>query len=156
MAILSAACNAVRRRAATRGFTLIELMIVVAIIAILAAIALPSYDRYVKKARRTDAKQALLDFAARQEKYFSTHNLYSADGREIGYSLVNDFLVGGATNYYRLSFTPVVASATFNVIAIAINAQAADDCHDYTLDYLGAQGNSQGNVPLADPSLECW
>ena len=53
-----------------RGFTLIELMIVVAIIGILAAIAYPSYDEYVKRSNRTEGQALLSDASARQERYF--------------------------------------------------------------------------------------
>ena len=60
-----------------RGFTLIELMVVVAIIAILATIAYASYTNYVFRSRRTDARQALLQAAALQERYYTNYNAYS-------------------------------------------------------------------------------
>ncbi|MEY4588764.1 MAG: hypothetical protein RL497_840, partial [Pseudomonadota bacterium] len=52
------------------GFTLIEVMVTVAIVAILAAIAIPSYSQYVQKTRRTDGQEKLLDMAAQQERWF--------------------------------------------------------------------------------------
>lgn len=61
------------------GFTLIELMIVVVIIGILAAIAYPSYTRWITETRRSDAQNALLDLAARQERYFSQCNSYTTN-----------------------------------------------------------------------------
>ena len=156
MALSDATCTALRERTKASGFTLIEVMIVVAIVAILAAVALPSYDRYVKKARRTDAKQALLDFAARQEKYFSTHNLYAGVATDIGYTTVSSAspipVSSGATSYYDLTFTTSAAPPGFTATATPTGAQVADDCHVYTLDHLGAQGNSG----VTDPSLECW
>ena len=66
------------------GFTLIELMITVAIIGILSAIAYPSYESYVRKSRRVDAKNALLDLASRQERYFSVNNKYSTTAADLG------------------------------------------------------------------------
>lgn len=60
------------------GFTLIELMIVVAVIGILAAIAYPSYQDSIRKARRADAKSALLDAAQRQERFFTENNQYTS------------------------------------------------------------------------------
>ncbi|WP_339668889.1 type IV pilin protein [Dasania marina] len=68
----------------TKGFTLIELMIVVAIVAILAAIALPSYQNSVQKSRRSDAKAALEIAATAQERWFFQHNGYSSDVDNIG------------------------------------------------------------------------
>lgn len=59
------------------GFTLIELMIAVAVVGILAAIAYPSYQDSVRKARRADAKSALLDAAQRQERFYTENNQYT-------------------------------------------------------------------------------
>src|SRR5208283_4009558 len=64
-----------RRRSA--GITLIELIIVMVIVAIMASIAIPSYNSYVLKSHRTEAKTALLDLASMEERYFSTQNVYS-------------------------------------------------------------------------------
>lgn len=61
-----------------RGFTLVELMIVVAIVAILAAIGYPSYTSYVERARRADAQGALTECSARMERFFSDNNSYAA------------------------------------------------------------------------------
>lgn len=64
---------------ASNGFTLIELMIVIAIIGIIAAIAYPSYKNSVNKAQRTDAKVSLLKMAGLQEKYFTQNGSYAED-----------------------------------------------------------------------------
>lgn len=67
-----------KNEAATCGFTLIEIMIVVAIVAILATIAYPSYQESVRKARRAEAKAALLEVMQQQERYYTQHNTYIA------------------------------------------------------------------------------
>ena len=61
------------RRRTAGGFTLIELMVVVAVIGILSAIAYPSYAEYLRKSRRTDGRRALLEAAGAMEKYFSAN-----------------------------------------------------------------------------------
>ena len=66
------------KRSRTRGFTLIEMMIVVAIVAILAAVALPSYTAHVVRAARVQAQAELLELASLQEKIFLNSNSYSA------------------------------------------------------------------------------
>jgi type IV pilus assembly protein PilE len=71
----------------TRGFTLIELMVVVAIIAILASIALPSYQESVRKARRAEARAALMQLMQQEERYYSLHTTYIAFSRT---SIVGD------------------------------------------------------------------
>lgn len=80
------------------GFTLIELMVVVAIVAILAAVAFPSYQDSVRKTRRADAKEALTSAAALQERYFFTHNAYASTVGELG-------LTGFSTDgHYTIGF----------------------------------------------------
>ena len=69
-----------------RGFTLIELVIAMVIVSILAALAIPSYSAYVRKSRRTDAKNALLDMASLEERFFTTNNTYSSTPSDLGYT----------------------------------------------------------------------
>ena len=64
-------------RSIMRGFTLVELMIVVVVVSILAAVAIPSYRNYVMRSQRTDATTALLRIQAAQEKFFLQNNAYS-------------------------------------------------------------------------------
>lgn len=69
---------------ANRGFTLIEVMIVIVIISVLLAVALPSYENSMQKGRRADAKAALLDIANRQEQHMLDQGTYTTDLAELG------------------------------------------------------------------------
>lgn len=68
------------------GFTLVELMIVIVIVGILAAIAVPAYNDSMRKSRRSDAKAALTSIAARMEQYFMDNKSYTTDLTDLGYS----------------------------------------------------------------------
>jgi type IV pilus assembly protein PilE len=129
------------------GFTLIELMIAVAIVGILAAIAYPSYVSQVQKSRRTSAKTALLDLASREAKYYSTNNAYTNSMTNLGYASAGPIAVPDATsNYYNLS---VATSGTTGFIATAapVGNQATDSCGSFTIDYLGVKGAG---------TTKCW
>ncbi len=75
-----------RKLKKTLGFTLIELMIVVAIVAILAAIAYPSYRDSIRKSRRVDAKSALTDIAQKQEAFYARNGSYTDDMKDLGFA----------------------------------------------------------------------
>jgi len=137
------------------GFTLVELMIVVAIIAILAAIAYPSYIRYVERSRRADAKTALLDLAVRQERYFSTHNTYSSSAVDLGYGTGSTFPInvnisGGRINY-TLNFSGSVTQGAFTATATPTGPQTSDGCATYVINQLGVQSNQSNTVTSG-----CW
>lgn len=68
------------------GFTLIEVMVVVAIVGILAAIAYPSYQEIVRQTRRADAYSALMEIMARQERFFTDNNSYTDDLKNVGFT----------------------------------------------------------------------
>lgn len=115
-----------------KGFTLIEMIVVVAIIGILAAIAIPSYQESMKKTRRVDAQSSLMGFAAALERHYSITNSYKgADGGSDSNGSIpapNIFAsrspVDGGTKFYELRF--VFTSLTYEVRAIPIGVQSGD------------------------------
>lgn len=113
------------------GFTLIELVIVIAIIGIIAVIALPAYQDYITKARRADAKTALLSIQLEQEKWRANDTDY-ATLAELGLSSSSD------DGFYGLSI--VVSGAGYTATASASGAQASDsDCGNFSIDDSGTQ-----------------
>ena len=115
-----------------KGFTLIELMIVVALIAILAALAMPAYQDYVMRARRSDGLKELLSLQLAQEKWRANNSAYST-------GITTDFGFADTTSpdgYYAMSVTVSGASYTFS--ADPQGVQAADtDCDPITIDQNG-------------------
>jgi type IV pilus assembly protein PilE len=145
------------------GFTLVELMVVVLIIAVLAAIAVPSYRASVLKSHRAEAKSILLDLAGREERYMGTNGIYTNDATQLGFStgFGNPF----GSGYYSIatptitaaavsSSTAVATPAQFQFVATALGNQANDtSCVKFTLDQSGTQVsyNSANSVTTG-----CW
>lgn len=145
-----------------RGFTLIEVMVVVAVIGILSAISLPSYLDYIRKSRRVDAKNALLDMAARQERFFSINNTYTDDFSKLGYAGASGSIAvnSSGTSYYALSVAVTPASLTalpaFIAKAEPTGSQIADTaCHTFRLNQLGVQDNVNSEGTVFD-GKGCW
>ncbi|WKJ89763.1 type IV pilin protein [Methylomonas montana] len=146
-----------------QAFTLVELMVTVAIVGILAAIAIPNYQESVKKSRRADAEGALLGLANAMERRFTEANSYcdagGADGaNSCGAAGTND--TGSPSIYpaqspasgnaaYALTISAVTAN-TYTLLATPTGAQANDKCGTLTLTNTGVKGVSSASV------AECW
>jgi type IV pilus assembly protein PilE len=143
------------------AFTLIELMIVVAIVAILAAIAYPSYQSQIRKGRRVDAKNAVLELASREERWFATNNAYSTSPADLGYGSGLTFpnISTGGTAFYSLSVAPTTNKSTtdYSIKAIPISGtdQANDVCYAYQLTNLGVQSNADSSGTVLT-TTGCW
>ena len=136
--------GAIRRTVA--GFTLIELMIVVAVVAILAAIAVPSYQEQVRKSRRAQAKADIVEYVQMAERFFTVNNTY------VGFTLPTSQSPreAGATARYNLP-APTTTATTFTLTANATGAQASDRCGDLSITNTGQKGET-GSASLE----ECW
>jgi type IV pilus assembly protein PilE len=146
------------------GFSLIELMIVVAIVAILAAIALPAYQKQIQQSRESSAKSALLDLARREETFYSTNNNYTTQLDSLGYANIvgNAIQVPNTTNedYYTVTIQPAAAGTTASsyiatATPVAGGPQASDACGTYEINYLGVQSNV-GATGTGSGGLSCW
>ncbi|MDR2165271.1 MAG: prepilin-type N-terminal cleavage/methylation domain-containing protein [Zoogloeaceae bacterium] len=141
------------------GFTLLELMVVVVIVAILAAVAWPSYQNHVRKARRVECEGVLMRSAATLERRKSATLSYAtnpAGGGQFpgGVSRIYCPAETGASaagkRTYAVTFLGAPSSTTFTLQATPIGAQAADKCGTLTLNHLGDRGASGASAP------ECW
>lgn len=140
-----------------KGFSLIELLIVMVIAGILVSIAYPSYREYITRARRSDGQAALLDLASRMERYYSEENTYET--ATVGTGNPTDII---ASNLSPEGWYTLVINATahsYNLQAIPRNAQATSDtrCQTLTLNNLGLKGIASG--PAGAPSgtvAQCW
>lgn len=121
---------------AQTGFTLIELMITVAIIAILAAIALPSYKNYIVKSHRTEAQAAMLSLAQYLESKYNASFSYPAVA-SIPESLTKP---GNVSDYYTISVSIANASQTYTITAAPITSKQNDtQCGTLTLNEQGVK-----------------
>ena len=118
------------------GFSLIELMIVVAIVGILAAIAYPSYQQYALETKRADAHAALLRIATVDEKFFSNNNTYTTSTTALGYAadpaISND-------GFWAISITSA-GPTTFTLTAAPTGGHVDATCGGITLTSAGVRG----------------
>ena len=124
-----------QRSSLHRGFTLIELMVTVAIVAILAAIALPSYTQYVRRSHRADAQTALLNVASLQQQQLLDLRSYASTLAQLNFSVPSS-----VSPYYTLTLVADNATVpTFTATATPSAGQAADTCSTLTVNSVGSK-----------------
>lgn len=120
-------------------------MIVVAIVAILAAIAYPSYTDQMRKTRRADAKATLMEVAQAAERYYTQNGTYA--GHDLLYT---ESPKDSGTKFYDLAPSPIVTDQTFTITATPKNGQASDPCGTLSINQIGTKAASGGT------NADCW
>lgn len=131
------------------GVTLIELMIVVVVVGILAAIAVPSYRNYVMRSQRSDATAALLRLAAAQEKFYLQNNTYTTDVTPAGLNLTATAPLNSEHGWYTVTVTAADATGfTATAATVTGGGQASDThCASFSINETGQRGAS---------NTDCW
>lgn len=137
----------------TKGFTLIELMIALAIVGILAAVAYPSYQNSVAKARRAEATAALLEGAQALERYYSVNGRY-VDGSGNLPAVFPTRVPDNGTAYYTIAASGTPAASSFTLRATRTGAMSGDPCGEFEINHTGtlALESNAGGYTVAD----CW
>lgn len=151
------------KQKSSQGFTLIEVMIVVAIVAILAAIAVPNYSRYVERGRRAEARELLMRVAAAEERYYTNFNRYTdnitgpapaglglLDLRGEFYNITAELVGGNNQTYVLRAITPPIFPVG-HPNAGKPNPQAKDKCGQLNINNAGIKGRLG-----TDTNGRCW
>jgi type IV pilus assembly protein PilE len=128
-----------------RGITLMELLLVVVIIGILATLAYPNYREFAARAKRTEARAALLKIATNQERFYLTNNTFTTDLTRLGFSS-DPYTTDSDT--YSVSVTSADASNFIAEADYLPSDSEAGKCDKFTIDGRGQKGSS--------PDGDCW
>jgi type IV pilus assembly protein PilE len=129
-----------------RGITLLELMIVVVIISILTAIAYPNYREYVTRAKRTEAKAALLQIATNQERFYLQNNTYTTNMTNLGFPVAGAFL--SDSDSYIINVGAADANDFTAIATFQLGGDEAGKCLTFQIDGRGAKTSA--------PDTDCW
>jgi type IV pilus assembly protein PilE len=139
-------------RRENQGITLLELMAVVVVIGVLGVIAIPSYRQYSMRAQRTEAKTALLQLAANQERFYIQNNTYTNNLPALG------FAAGTSEKGVYTLAVPLANANTYQAVATptpggginGVDMNADADCALFSI-------NAQGvRAAAPDPTTTCW
>jgi type IV pilus assembly protein PilE len=133
-----------------KGFTLIELMIVVAIVGILAAVAYPSYTESVRRGDRSAARAALLDAQQFMERYYAANSMYSVNADGTGKPTLPARLINVPTDSPKYTIT--ISAVGTNTYTLLASPLGTDKCGDLSLTNTGVKGVSVTGVTVQ----ECW
>lgn len=135
------------------GFSLIELMVTVAIVGILASIALPSYTSYINQANRSDAKAVLLENAQFLERNYTENNKYHQNSAGVAIALPATVSPKSGTALYNIAVSNFTASTyTLTATPVSEGRMASDECGALAINQLGQKS-------VTDASLDadtCW
>ena len=128
-----------------RGFTLIELMIALVVVGILTAVAFPSYQEHMRKARRAGAQSYLMDLAQRQQQYFLDNRAYASTIAALGYATAPS----DVSPYYTVTIAVNAGPPpTYSFTAAPTGSQTSDSCSSLTINSAGTKSSSAGS--------HCW
>ena len=129
-----------------QGITLIELMIVVVIIGILAAVAYPNYQEFSARAKRNEARAALLRLATNQERFYMNNNTFTEDLTALGFGTTPTWIT--ETGYYEISVTDATPSNFTATASYLQGGREAGKCLTFTIDARGSKTSA--------PDSDCW
>ena len=129
-----------------QGITLIELMIVVVVVSILAAVAYPNYQEFTARAKRNEARAALLRLATNQERFYLNNNTFTQDLTALGFSTTPTWTT--ETGYYTVQVTQADATNFSATATYLQGGSEAGKCLTFTIDGRGAK--------TSGPDGDCW